>query len=74
MLKFDPENCTAMMSLMDKYGNSDNMLFGDNDQGENVTLSIYCDKIICTTYQKNGWARTDIYYRDGDREETYNKY
>ena len=58
---------------MDKYGNSDSMFFGDNDQGENVTLSIYCDKIICTTYQKNGWVRTNIYHCNGDQEEIYNR-
>ncbi len=73
MLKFNPENSAAMIDLMDKCKGSSHMYFGSNAKKEEVTLSIFYDKIICVTYQENGWTRTNIYYRNGDQEETYDK-
>lgn len=73
MLKFNPNDHAAMIDLMDKCGDSNHMYFGVAAKKEKVTLSIFYDKIICVTYQKNGWARTNIYHRNGDQEETYDK-
>ena len=36
-------------------------------------ISIFEDKIVTMTSQSNGWRRKNIYYRDGSREETFER-
>ncbi len=71
MIEFDPTNLASMNELMQKYGDSDTMKLGVNEIGEDVSISIYKDKIIVVTYQSNGWVRKNIYYPTGEREELY---
>ena len=68
---FDPRDLKAMCRLMDMYGDSEEMKFGVNENGEDTTISIFPDKIVTTTAQLNGWTRKNIYWRDGTREETF---
>lgn len=56
---------------MDEYANLDYMLFGKNESGEITRMSIDHDSISVSTLQKNGFVRTNIYYRDGGSEELY---
>lgn len=54
--------------LMREYGNSTCDFMGENEDGELVTMAIYTDKIIVTTYQNNHWVRKDYYDSDGEYE------
>ena len=38
-----------------------------------VDLFFEDDKIVTMTSQSNGWMRKNIYYRDGSREETFER-
>ena len=67
----DPVDHNGLVSLMDKYGAGHDMLRGTNESHENVLTSIFPDKIVITTLQKNGWVRKTMYYRDGNSEEIY---
>ena len=68
----DPSDFDGMLEVMDKYGDSETMYFGKNEDEENVTISVFHDMIVVETYQTNGWVRKDIHHRDGSREEMYN--
>ena len=69
---FDPSDRIGMLDLMAQYGDSEEMMFGDNEHGEAVQLSIFSDQIVLVTMQHNGWVRKNIYYKDSDEyEEIY---
>ena len=70
---FDPADSEGMLRLMDEHGDSNTMYPGKNEQGEDVYISIFRDKIVTVTSQSNGWQRKNIYYRDGTREETFER-
>ena len=73
MIHLDPTDFEGMLKLMDDYGDSKTMFPGTNEGGEDVHISIFPDKIVTETFQHNGWIRKNIYYRDGTREELYDK-
>lgn len=70
---FNPQNYNEVIALMDNYGDSENLFFGENENGESITLDISHDKVTVSTLQKNGWERVNVYHRDGSTEETYKK-
>lgn len=70
-MKFDPSDLDGMRKLMDELGDSTTMFRGENADEEETCLSIYPDRVVCTTYQNNGWVRQNTYWRDGTREETF---
>lgn len=71
-LYFDPSDRIGMLNLMAQYGESEEMMFGENEQGETTQISIFLDHIVLVTMQHNGWVRKNIYYRDSyDTEELY---
>ena len=72
-IHFEPTNQEDMNALMDEHGKSKTMYPGTNEQGESVYISIFEDKIVTMTSQFNGWVRKNIYYRDGSREETFER-
>lgn len=72
-IKFDPNDMPGMQELMKKYGDSEFLYWGENESGEPVSISIFPDRIVVATLQKNDWMRTNIYHADGTREETYEK-
>ena len=72
-IHFDPTNQEAMNALMDEHGKSKTMYPGTNEHGESVYISIFEDKIVTMTSQSNDWMRKNIYYRDGSREETFER-
>ena len=67
----DPTDFGSMLTLMDTYGDSDTLYPGTNEEGETVHISIFHDKIVTVTFQKNRWIRKNIYWRDGTREELF---
>lgn len=69
----DPTDQKSLVDLMDQYGDSTTMYPGTNEEGEDVYISIFPDKVVTSTFQHNGWTRKNIYYRDGTREELYSK-
>ena len=72
-IHFDPTNQEAMNALMDEHGKSKTMYPGTNEHGESVYISIFEDKIVTMTSQTIGWMLKNIYYRDGSREETFER-
>ena len=72
-IQFDPSDQEAMVRLMDEHGDSKTMYPGKNEDGEDVYISIFRDKIVTTTSQRNGWLRKNIYYRDGSSEEMFER-
>ena len=72
-IQFNPHSLEDMIALMDAYGDSDTMFPGVNEDGETVWISIFPDKIVTSTLQRNNWTRKNIYYRDGSSEELYEK-
>ena len=71
-IEFDPSDRIGMLNLMAQYGDSEEMMFGDNENGETIQISIFSDHIVVVTMQHNGWVRKNIYYKDSyDSEELY---
>lgn len=68
---FDPADQNGMIALMDAYGDSTSMYPGTNENGEDINISIFHEKIVVSTMQENGWNRINTYWRDGTREETF---
>ena len=60
-------------------GSLDHGIFtSTNEKGQNVHVCVHDKGFELTTYQDNGWARTNIYTYDADRdtwdyEEIYDK-
>ena len=67
----DSTDWEGMFKLMDEHGDSKTMFPGTSENGEMVIISIFKDKIVTDTYQKNGWIRKNIYHRDFTVEELY---
>lgn len=63
----------ARRQIIQEYGDSPNMFFGENADGEKVIMSVSREKgIVLTTYQKNGWLRINYYDADGfAQDETF---
>lgn len=71
-IEFDPSDRIGMLNLMAQYGDSEEMMFGENKQGETTQLSIFPDHIVTVTMQHNGWVRKNVYYKDfNETEEIY---
>ena len=59
--------------LKTKYGLINESMVGKNELGENVIVSIDDNCACVRTLQNNGWARINLYYKDGTCEELYQK-
>lgn len=71
LFQFDPHDLDAMRALMDQYGAQNAVFAGPNEHGEETTMSITRNNIMCETLQHNGWVRRNIYWRDGSSEEAF---
>lgn len=68
----DFNRCEVRRTLMREFGESETAYSGVNADGENVLLSIFSDRIIVSTNQRNGWVRVNFYDADGYAEgETF---
>ena len=72
-IRVDFGDWKSIIDAMDNYSHIDHMIFGKNSEGERIAMSIWSDRIILNTFQANGWTRINIYHRDGDTEETYDR-
>ena len=70
---FDPNDEKGIKKLIADYEKYPNSLIGKNESGEEVTVSINSDNITTRTFQRNGGVRTNIYWKDGTKEELYDK-
>lgn len=66
-------NFNQLKELMKNHEKYKTMLFGENGEGETVSISINEDNVVCSTLQKNGWTRKNIVHADGSSEELYEK-
>lgn len=68
----DFNRCEVRRTLMREFGESETAYSGVNADGEDVLLSIFSDRIIVSTNQRNGWVRVNFYDADGYAEgETF---
>lgn len=72
-IPIDLTDYESLIEIMDTYNHLDYMLFGEDAEGQSVTISIWPDYIVVDTLQKNGWTRRNVYWRDGDTEELFSK-
>ncbi len=72
-IEFDPHDWKGMHDLMDRHKEFTSQYFGENEEGERVSISVNKDNITVVTFQSNGWTRENIYHRDYDVEELYHK-
>ncbi|MCC8130308.1 MAG: hypothetical protein LUC38_07790 [Oscillospiraceae bacterium] len=72
-ITFNPKDLKGMQNLMKTYGNSPEPFCGENENGEQITISVFSDRIAVVVMQGNGWSRVNSYYADGTVEETYEK-
>ena len=68
---FDPTDLKVMRGLMRRHEEFKNILAGENENGESVTISVEAERITTVTLQENGWVRRNIYHFDGTREELF---
>ena len=71
VIRFDPTDLKAMRGLMRRHEELKNILAGENENGESVTISVEAERITTVTLQENGWVRRNIYHFDGTREELF---
>ena len=69
----DVYDLSKRVKIMKEHGNSKEMFFGTNENGETFTVSIWPDKIVVSTYQNNNWTRINTYHADGTNEETFER-
>ncbi len=48
-IHIDPSDLKGLEALMDQYGDSQGLTLGTNENGEDVTISIFHDKIVTVT-------------------------
>ena len=68
-MTFNPNDLDAMQKLMDEYGRSKILFYGENAEHESMHFTISNTNIDCVTYQHDGRKRFNTYWRDGAREE-----
>lgn len=73
MIEVDFKDRKHCLELMDEYGDTKMPFFGENTEGESVIIGITHDSIAVDTFQKNGWCRRNVLWRDGTTEELYSK-
>ena len=64
-LAADFGNPASRRLLVQEFGNHPDALWGKNENGENVELSIRKDGITERVYQNNGWVRVNEYGAEG---------
>lgn len=64
-IDIDLNNRKKMRGLIEKHKNSDCTFINRNDMGEVETTTFYDDRVILTTYKKDGCVYTVTYHKDG---------
>lgn len=70
-LRIDFEDVSEMRKVMEEYGDLDQMVFGENEEGESTQISISHDSIQMTTLQNNGWIRVSFLSYEGIHESWF---
>ena len=61
-----------VIRITELYGDSEFPFFGENQNGESITVSVFMDRIVVNTEQSNGFVRVNTYWTDGTIEEMFN--
>lgn len=71
-LAADFGSASSRRKLVQEFGDYPDALWGNNENGEKVMLSIRKDGLTERVYQRNGWVRVNEYSAEGQMEgETY---
>lgn len=73
IFNLDTSDWDGMCEIMDKYGDEALPFGGINENGERVLIGVCHDSISIQTFQNNGWLRTNIYNRNGEFEELFDR-
>lgn len=72
-IEFHPSDWKYMLNLMKRHKEFPTALFGKNEDGETILVSINEHNITIETYQSNEWIRENVYWDDFTVEELYHK-
>ena len=72
-ISFNPNDWDGMLNLMSRANEFDYDLSGKNENGEPITISISEDNLSVRTYQRNGWIRKNVFWKDRTTEELFEK-
>jgi len=72
-INFDSTDLKGIVALMDRADEFSSAVFGKNQDGETVMISVNKDNVTYEVFQDNGWASENIYYRDGSAEHLMHK-
>ena len=64
-LAADFDNVASRCQMVQEFGNYPDALWGENENGEKVMLSICKDGITARVFQKNQWVRVNEYDAKG---------
>lgn len=64
----DPNDIIRITEL---YGDSEFPFFGENQNGEDIAVSVLRDRVVVNTEQSNGFVRVNTYWTDGTIEEIF---
>lgn len=67
----DPTDFAGLVRIMDRYGDREGIFVGQNEEGEDMMVSVSHGDLTVTTFQKNGWTRKDVYFREGVSETLF---
>ena len=59
--------------LIKKYGAKGLFTTGENEDGESIIITIYSNRVVTKTLQKNNWMHINTYWADGNIDETYER-
>lgn len=59
--------------LIKKYGAKGLFAIGKNEDGESIIITIYSNRVVTKTLQKNNWMRINTYWADGNIDENYER-
>jgi len=67
----DWSDTNRLKEIMAEHGDSQFPFYGENEDGEIISISVFHDRIVLVTEQENGWIRKNFYYPDGTMEELF---
>ena len=63
----------TIKNLIKKYGEKGLFATGKNEDGESIIITIYSDRVVTKTLQKNNWMRVNTYWADSNIDEIYER-
>lgn len=73
-IQLDLNDWSSITELCSRSDEFDAPLFGRNESGETILISVNSDNVTVETFQNNGWTRENIYWvEDYSVEELFHR-